>query len=156
MAILEPVAIHADCGGDRLSVYGCVLTHYASYAVGGSDSSGYASIASALLGGGVVKPVAELRQLALPDEFIRVFIPLGYAPAQQSGTMSPTYPIGLPLHMAAGVLLAGWEYGPYVVSPVAALATPDEQPELRQARGSAWASSGGSAAVGDTRDVPRQ
>jgi hypothetical protein len=35
--------------------------------------------------------------------------------------MSPTYPIGLPLHMAAGALIAGWDYGPFLVSPAAAV-----------------------------------
>jgi hypothetical protein len=34
--------------------------------------------------------------------------------------MAPFYPVGLPLHMLAAGRLAGWETGPFLVSPVAA------------------------------------
>jgi hypothetical protein len=104
-----------------LVIYGYVLVRHASYAVGGSDSSGYAGIARSLLKGSIVQPVAGLDELGLPDNFARLFIPLGYGPSPRPGTMSPTYPIGLPLHMAAGALIAGWDYGPFLVSPAAAV-----------------------------------
>jgi 4-amino-4-deoxy-L-arabinose transferase-like glycosyltransferase len=35
--------------------------------------------------------------------------------------MSPFYSIGMPLHMAIGALIAGWDYGPFLVSPLAAV-----------------------------------
>ena len=40
-----------------LAIYGAVLTKHASYAVGGADSSGYASIARSLLRGEVIRPI---------------------------------------------------------------------------------------------------
>jgi Bacterial membrane protein YfhO/Dolichyl-phosphate-mannose-protein mannosyltransferase len=101
--------------------YGIYLARHASYAVGGSDSSGYARIAQSLLNGPLVQPVTELGSLDLPQEFIRGFVPLGYDLGPRAGTMTPFYPVGLPLHMAAAALVAGWEKGPFLVSPLAAM-----------------------------------
>jgi len=104
-----------------LLFYGYYLARHASYAVGGSDSSGYARIAWSLLNGRLVQPVAELERLGLPQEFIRDFVPLGYELGPRAGTMTPFYPVGLPLHMAAGAWIAGWEKGPFLISPLAAV-----------------------------------
>src|SRR5262249_42260571 len=63
-----------------LLIYGCVLVKFASYAAGGSDSSGYIRIARSILRGNIVQRVTELDLLGLPDEFIRNFLPLSYDP----------------------------------------------------------------------------
>jgi len=104
-----------------LLFYGGFLLEHASYAVGGADGSGYARIARSLLNGNLVQRVTELDQFNLPDEMLRSFIPLAYTPGPGARTMTPFYPVGLPLHMAAGALIAGWDYGPYLVGPLAAL-----------------------------------
>ena len=51
------------------------------------------------------------------------FVPLAYQCVPNENNyptkrMISIYPIGLPLHMAAGVLLLGWRYGPFVINPL--------------------------------------
>lgn len=103
-----------------LVIYGYLMISHASFAVGGSDSSGYASLGRLILQRNIVQPVAELTQFGLPDDYRRLFIPLAYIPGQKPGTMIPVYPIGLPLHSAIAALLLGWEIGPFLLGPLAA------------------------------------
>jgi len=102
-----------------LLIYGCVLVKFAVYAVGGSDTYGYARIARSILKGDIVQRVKELDLLGLPDEFARGFIPLANQPGPRPGTTSPFYPVGLPLLMALGALIGGLDYGPFLVVPIA-------------------------------------
>jgi 4-amino-4-deoxy-L-arabinose transferase-like glycosyltransferase len=104
-----------------LLVYGGFLLRYASYSVGGADSAGYGLIARSLLQGSIVQRVPELDRLGLPDELAKLFIPLANDYGPRPGTMTAFYPVGMPLHVAAGALIAGWNYGPFLVSPVCAL-----------------------------------
>ena len=101
--------------------YGGFLLKYASYSVGGADSAGYGLIARSLLQGSIVQPVTELERLGLPDEFAKSFIPIANDAGPRPGTMTAFYPVGMPLHVAAGALIAGWNYGPFLVSPICAL-----------------------------------
>ncbi len=101
--------------------YAWLLFWHASFSVGGSDSSGYANAARLILTGRVVEPVEALKHLGLPPGFVRAFIPLAFVPGPRPGTMVPFYPPGMPLHVALAGLVAGWNYGPFVVSPLAAL-----------------------------------
>ena len=103
-----------------LLIYSYFLVSRASYAVGGADSSGYAQIARAILKGGLVQPVVELDRLGMPNDLIHLFVPLAYGVGPRPGTMSAFYPVGFPLLIAAGVLIGGWDYGPFLVSPVCA------------------------------------
>jgi hypothetical protein len=101
--------------------YALVLFHHTVFAVGGSDSSGYVNAARLLSEGQVTARVRGLDRLSLGPEFTEIFIPLGFSPGPRPGTMSPSYPPGLPLHMAAAGLLGGWSRAPFFVSPIAAL-----------------------------------
>ena len=101
--------------------YALVLLHHTSFSAGGSDSSGYVNGARLLAEGRAKEPIRGLARLGLSPEFAPVFTPLGYTAARQPGTMAPSYPPGLPLHMAFAALLTGWSRGPFLVSPLAGL-----------------------------------
>ena len=101
--------------------YAWLLFWHASFAVGGSESSGNANAARLILTARVVEPVEALKHLGLPAGFARVFIPLAFLQGPRPGTMVPSFPPGMPLHVALAGLVAGWNYGPFVVSPLAAL-----------------------------------
>ncbi len=104
-----------------LLIYGYVLASRASYAVGGLDSSGYAQIARSILKGEFVRSVTGPDLLGLPNDFSNIFTPLAYDPGPRPGTIAPMYPIGFPMLMALGALIAGWEHGPYLVAPIVGL-----------------------------------
>jgi len=59
--------------------------------------------------------------LGLPNDYDRIFMPLAYDPGPRPGTMSTGYPIGFPMLIALGALIAGWEYGPFLVTPIVGL-----------------------------------
>lgn len=86
----------------------------------GSDPSGYLNFARLLLAGqwncprpSPLPPISEISEAAT--------IPLGFRP-MPGQQMAPTYPIGLPLLLALGQLLAGPDTGPHLVMWVHALA----------------------------------
>ena len=87
---------------------------------GGADSSGYLNAAKLLARGKLTDSVEPLTRFNLSQDYARVFIPLGFSPGIEPGTMVPSYPLGLPLHMAAAGLVGGWARAPYWVSPLAA------------------------------------
>jgi hypothetical protein len=101
--------------------YTLFLFRHASFAVGGSDSSGYANAARAMVAGRLVVPIETTRLLGLSDTDGDLFVPLGFVWLRDRGAMAPFYPPGFPLLMASASSFLGWESGPYVVSPVAAL-----------------------------------
>ena len=101
--------------------YLALLVAHIGRGVGGCDSSGYANTARGILAGRIVEPIAALDRLALPDSLNRVVMPLAYEPGPRPRTMVPLYPPGFPLHIAFAVLLAGWSWGPFLVSPIAAI-----------------------------------
>ncbi|MEP7272220.1 MAG: hypothetical protein ABI882_12015 [Acidobacteriota bacterium] len=107
-----------------LTAYFVVLVRNASYAVGGSDSSGYANRARALSQGRIRVPVSEVETFGVHESLAHVFVPLGYTPVMKDGNatrvMLPFYPIGLPLHELVAALLLGWRLGPFLVSPLLA------------------------------------
>lgn len=101
--------------------YARLLLWHTSFVAGGSDSSGYLNTARLIAGSRIVEPVDALKQLDLPDEFLRLFLPPGFVPGPRPGTLAPFYPPGLPIHFAVAGTVAGWNYGPFVVSPLAGL-----------------------------------
>ena len=88
---------------------------------GGSDSSGYLNYAWRLRHGNLREPIKALEVLNLGDEYSPLFRPLGMTWGSDRRTIVPAYPPGLPFHMVLLAEIFGWEKGPYLVSPLAAL-----------------------------------
>ncbi len=88
---------------------------------GGADSSGYLNFAWRLRHGNLQEPVKALDALGLGEEFSPPFRPIGFSWGVNSRIMVPAYPVGLPLHMVFFAGILGWDIGPYLVSPIAAL-----------------------------------
>lgn len=86
----------------------------------GPDSSGYLSEAQLFASGRLQARVTPLREFGLPASMIDVFVPLGFFPGEGE-MMVPTYAPGLPLHMLLLLPLGGWNVGPFLVSPFAAI-----------------------------------
>lgn len=90
-----------------LAVYAVLLVRANSSIAGGADSSGYLNEARLLARGRLSEEIAALALLGLPPRDHDLFLPLGYRSGPRPGTMAPSYPPGLPLHMAAlGILVA--------------------------------------------------
>ncbi len=103
-----------------LAGYALILLTNTSFAVGGSDSSGYFNASRMFLNGRLSEPVRAVKALNLPQEQIRVGIPLGYVPAATPGEMGSIYPIGYPLHLAAASI-PRIDILPFFISPLAAI-----------------------------------
>lgn len=82
---------------------------------GGADSSGYFNLARCLERGEIhapARPIEGLPPTTLPSF---AYVPLGFQPNPVRGTMTPTYPIGVPAAFLAGAKCFGWFYGPDLV-----------------------------------------
>src|SRR5215472_12727019 len=110
-------------GAVLLAAYGVFLVRHSAFAVGGSDSSGYLNTARRMRQGTLVALPRSLDRLGLPDPQAVACIPLGFVTGPRPGTMAPLYPAGFPAHLLAAAILAGWNIGPYLVSPLAAVVT---------------------------------
>ena len=106
-----------------LALYALFLAVNSSNVAGGADSSGYLNSARLLASG---RLTAELRT---PPEFgpqlqLRrmQFQPHGFAPVEGIPGISPTYAVGVPLHLALAGLVFGWAAGPIVMEVASALA----------------------------------
>lgn len=104
-----------------LAGYAYFLVRNTAFSVGGSDSSGYMNTARRLVAGTLVGTPRALQRYALPNDLLQIFIPLGFVEGPRPGTMAPYYPSGFPAHMAAAAMLLGWQRGPFLVAPFAAL-----------------------------------
>jgi hypothetical protein len=107
--------------GALLALYSLFLIRHSAFAVGGSDSSGYLNTARRLGAGTLVARPRSLDRLGLADPQAVACIPLGFVTGPRPGTMAPFYPAGFPAHLLAAAVIAGWEVGPYLVSPCAAI-----------------------------------
>jgi len=102
--------------------YVCFLAWYHCPYAGGSDSSGYLNSARLLLAGKLSTPVrvpAGLTDEVLPRSYLA---PLGFRLDAARQNLLPIYPVGLPLHFAAGGLVFGLEPATRVVGIASALA----------------------------------
>ena len=102
-----------------LVVYATFLLRNLSYSVGGPDTSGYMNEAKMIAAGHMTLPVDLVHTLKLDDSWLYAFMPYGFAPSP-GGRMHPTYPPGLPMHLAVAGLIGGWRHAPFFLMPLAA------------------------------------
>jgi hypothetical protein len=105
-----------------LALYGALLVRASSSIAGGADSSGYLNAARLFSRGRAVERIQALERWQFPVQWAGRFIPLGFSPSVRPGSMAPSYPPGLPLHMAAAAAVGGWARAPFLVPPAAAMA----------------------------------
>ena len=67
-------------------------------------------------------PIDLVRVMKLDDSWLGTFTPLGFAPADR-GRMHPTYPPGLPMHLALAGIVGGWRHAPFLLIPIFAVAS---------------------------------
>ena len=94
---------------------------YGAFVVGGSDAYGYVSQADAWAAGTFRFDEPLIRQFAGRVDR-SVFVPLGYQPIGEAGTVVPMYPPGLPMVMSVFHRLGGREAVFFVVPLLAGLA----------------------------------
>ena len=102
-------------------LYAVLLAHYMGAYAGGSDSSGYLNNARLLSEGRIIAPmrlVPGLEPRTLPPY---THVPLGFIPNPDHVTMTPTYPMGLPLLLASMAAVTGWVLAPGLVIGLHAL-----------------------------------
>ncbi len=87
--------------------YALFLRRYTSPYAGGSDSSGYLNSAALLLQGRLTTPKPVLPGHTVEEFGIGVHVPLGFITRAGTDEMTPTYPLGLPLHLVA----FSWPFG---------------------------------------------
>lgn len=104
-----------------LAGYAFFLARHSAIVAGGSDSSGYLNSARLLARGQL------FTDLRAPAEFgargtvnPMHFLPQGFFPTPDKTRLTPTYPTGLPLHLALTGKLLGWETGPALLVLLAA------------------------------------
>jgi 4-amino-4-deoxy-L-arabinose transferase-like glycosyltransferase len=104
-----------------LVFYGMILARYSAAYAAGSDSSGYLNSARLLSHGHLTMPmrlVPGLNPESLPP---LTYVPLGFVPNADHATMTPTYPVGLPLLLMAMAQVAGWNLTPGLILVLHAL-----------------------------------
>lgn len=112
-------AFTAVCLG-ALALYAAILLWRSTDVGGGSDSAGYLMSARLITEGRLTLPPRTIPELPADDWH---YTPLGMVMGGSEKTLRPTYPIGFPLHLAAGSALAGWTWGTRLVNVLGALAT---------------------------------
>jgi hypothetical protein len=103
------------------AAYVAMLLRNTCYFAAGPDSSGYLNEARMLAHGELRVAIEPLRTFGLDAKFADIFVPLGFA-RHAATEMTPTYPPGLPLHMALFAAIGGWRIAPYLVTTFAAIA----------------------------------
>lgn len=88
-------------------IYGGFMRSRVGACAAGSDASGYLNTARMLKFGHVAVPQRQLGSGLADDAHSMLFTPLGFHPVDQD-RMTGTYPIGLPLLLAATAPLTGW------------------------------------------------
>lgn len=102
-----------------LAAYAAFIAWYHAPYAGGSDSSGYINSARLMLEGKISTPLRVPD--GMPADLVSqdAFIPLGFRADTRGREMVPTYPPGLPLHLAA----LGWLTDLETASRLLAVAT---------------------------------
>lgn len=99
-----------------LALYAAFLSRHTAVIAGGADSSGYLNSARLFREGNLretLRAPAALGPAAGLDAMH--FLPQGFFPSAERGRLNPTYPTGLPLHLAAAQAAFGARAGTAVV-----------------------------------------
>ncbi len=94
-----------------MAVFALLLIFKMDAVAGGADSSGYLNHAKQIAKGHIFEPmriVGDLRPSTDPELTSYLYVPLGYRPAGGPEEMAATYPVGLPLLLAAIAAIVGW------------------------------------------------
>ncbi len=100
--------------------YGGFLGANFTPAAGGSDSSGYLNAARLIAAGHLTAPPRDLSGLTVSSA--TQLQPLGFIAEPARARLVPTYPLGLPAHLAIASTAFGWTVGPLLVGVGGALA----------------------------------
>jgi hypothetical protein len=101
--------------------YAAVLWFHVGAYAGGADSSGYLNSARLLAQWRVSAPLRTVADLPVDAIHPSAWIPIGFR-SHGRDAMAPTYPIGLPVAVAAAARVVGWTTAPGVVMMLHALA----------------------------------
>ncbi|MBI5380873.1 MAG: glycosyltransferase family 39 protein [Opitutae bacterium] len=93
--------------------YAWFLGHNIGAYAGGADSSGYMNNAKLIAQGKISTPQRTLPGLTGPVTSY-TFVPLGFIPSTDNTQLIPSYPIGLPLLVAASAAVVGWDAAPHL------------------------------------------
>jgi len=111
----------AIAGVAGVAAYAALLwLHLGAYA-GGADSSGYLNSARLLAQGRATTPLRTAAGLPANTVPASAWVPIGFK-SHGDDAMAPTYPIGLPLVVAAAARIVGWTAAPDAVMMLHALA----------------------------------
>lgn len=102
-------------------LYAVFLARFLGAYAGGSDSSGYLNNARLLAHGRLTAPMRLLPGLAPESLPSYTHVPLGFIPNADHVTLTPTYPMGLPLLIMVGAKIVGWALAPGLVMGLQAL-----------------------------------
>ncbi|HEY0372168.1 MAG TPA: hypothetical protein VGD79_09205 [Thermoanaerobaculia bacterium] len=102
-----------------LAAYFVLLLRNSTFVVGGADSAGYFSEAKLIASGRLALAVEPMQRMQLDSSWTDAFPPGGFRPRGRE--LVPTYPIGLPVHIAAVASVGGWEVAPFLLMPLAAV-----------------------------------
>jgi hypothetical protein len=105
------------------AAYAIFLGRNSTNVAGGADSSGYLNSARLLAAGELTAALRAPAEFG-PQETLRrqQFQPQGFVPFDGNPRLSPTYAVGLPLHLALAGRVFGWERAPTIVGVTSALA----------------------------------
>jgi len=95
--------------GAALATYAVFVGAHFSSGFGGADVSGYINSARLLSRLRLTTPMIVAPEI---ETKLWHYCPLGFTPREETRTMAPIYPLGLPLQLAIVGTLGGWHWGP--------------------------------------------
>lgn len=105
--------------GTAVVVSGALIGCFVGNSAGGADTSGYLNSARLLRQGRVSEPLRTIPGIAPAAYPPYAFVPLGMRAGREPGTIVPSYPVGLPLHLTAASFLFGLDRAATVVNTLA-------------------------------------
>ncbi len=123
------------------------MRKYCSPYAGGSDSSGYLNAARLLLEEKFITAVPPIEGLSLPAWNPHFQQPLGFHVDQATGSLIPSYAIGLPLHLILASVFVELDYAAILVNAALVVAAGGLMVAMARRFGLPWAWSLASAAL---------